>query len=222
MTSVTANFNENFANAQPSDYTQHFSDNIVIPPNSKVALYQAELTKKPIAISEGDTVTVVLDVSDSEHATVYTVAAANVSTTANPFEGATTPSNLVLNVDLSGRNPYFSKSEFLAFFAKQLNDAILNYNDHETNGEYTRFFYLPYRAVTHDFKDSVFVSLSRDRFITDISVNNLPYYVPTAGSGDDLGLPPFNFNMLATGSSIGPRYLYQTDGNNHIHNYIFA
>lgn len=204
MTSVTANFNVNFQNSTASDFTQNYADTIVIPPNGKVALYQAELTKKPIAVSDGDIMLVLLDESSTDIATVYTVDSSKVSIIDSNVSN--TPDDLVLKVDLSLRDPYFSKSEFLSFFTKQLNAAIDKYNTdlNDSGFEFERFFYLPYRAVTQNFKDSIYFGLAPQRVITKFKVDDLPFYKVNDNDNPlpNDGVPRFQRNMIRSGPQL--------------------
>tara|TARA_R110002012_G_scaffold38740_4_gene107540 strand:- start:252 stop:2015 length:1764 start_codon:yes stop_codon:yes gene_type:complete len=65
---INLNYNENYSsdNPQAFNFTQNFSDTIDIKPDSTVALYQAELTRKPIVITETSSITMTLRDSDDD------------------------------------------------------------------------------------------------------------------------------------------------------------
>ena len=65
---INLNYNENYSsdNPQAFNFTQNFSDTIDIKPDSTVALYQAELTRKPIVITETSSITMTLKDSDGD------------------------------------------------------------------------------------------------------------------------------------------------------------
>ena len=69
---INLNYNENYSsdNPQAFNFTQNFSDTIDIKPDSTVALYQAELTRKPIVITETSSITMTLRDSNDDNLNV--------------------------------------------------------------------------------------------------------------------------------------------------------
>ena len=59
--SVIVNFNPSFMNGKAYDFKQNFNRELVIDKNAEVMLYNASLTRKPIAIGEDTFVSIVID-----------------------------------------------------------------------------------------------------------------------------------------------------------------
>ncbi len=142
--SVYLNLNTNFSNHTAPNYTQYFDNPLEVPKNSKVCLYNAELKKAPITITQDQSFKLFIDsATDSSKAFVL----------------HNTDSSLVDNNDLNNltvdiKKGNYSKRQFLDHLQTQAKASI---NANNTDSSKPR---IPYKFCISNENDRIFAGLS--------------------------------------------------------------
>jgi hypothetical protein len=154
MTSVNLNYNNGLFNQDAFDYECFFDQQIEIPPNSKVALYQAELSKQPITISEDQEMSLFYD-SSQDSSKAFVLHNSNV---------ALVNDNSLTSIDFTISKNNYSKREFLDHVQTQAQTAI---NTHNSTVGNPRF---PYRMIQQNNNKDIFLGLAPDFTYSDTIV----------------------------------------------------
>ena len=142
--SVYLNLNTNFSNDTAPNYSQYFDNPLEIPKNSKVCLYNAELKKAPITISQDQSFKIFIDsATDSSKAFVL----------------HNTDSSLVNNNDLNNltvdiKKGNYSKRQFLDHLQTQAKASITANNGDSNKPR------IPYKFCISNENDRIFAGLS--------------------------------------------------------------
>ncbi len=142
--SVYLNLNTNFSNDTAPNYSQYFDNPLEIPKNSKVCLYNAELKKAPITISQDQSFKLFIDsATDSSKAFVL----------------HNTDSSLVNNNDLNNltvdiKKGNYSKRQFLDHLQTQAKASITANNGDSNKPR------IPYKFCISNENDRIFAGLS--------------------------------------------------------------
>ena len=142
--SVYLNLNTNFSNDTAPNYTQYFDNPLEVPKNSKVCLYNAELKKAPITITEDQSFKLFID---------------SATNNAAAFVLHNTDSSLVNNNDLNNltvdiKKGNYSKRQFLDHLQTQAKASIKANNDDSSKPR------IPYKFCISNENDRIFAGLS--------------------------------------------------------------
>ena len=142
MSSIYVNYNKNFQNQRASKFTTFYSDNITLPPDTTIQLYQAELSKKPISITENQNATLFVD-SSSDANKAYVLH----NTDGNLLSGDNT--NTLTNLTVSVPKNNYTQREFLDKFQQLYSNettGVININNADDNTDP----YFPYKMVARN------------------------------------------------------------------------
>ena len=142
MSSIYVNYNKNFQNDRASKFTTFYSDNIELPPNSTVELYQAELSKKPITISKKQNATLFFD-SGTDATKAYVLHNSDDTLLSGTNNNDLT--NLIVTVPKGN----YTQREFLDTFQQLYSNSttgVINLNNVPANDNP----YIPYKMVARN------------------------------------------------------------------------
>lgn len=142
--SVNLNFNSSMFSQKASNYECYFDKDLTIPPNSKVALYQGELTKAPLTLTKDNDMSIFINSSeDSDKAYVL-----------HNTDSALVNNNDLDEIKFTIPKGNYSKREFLNTVQTQGQTAINNRNSSTSKNR------IPYQLIQQNNNKDLFLGLA--------------------------------------------------------------
>lgn len=144
--SVNLNFNSSMFSQKASNYECYFDKDLTIPPNSKVALYQGELTKAPLTLTKDNDMSIFINSSTDE----------NKAYVLHNTNSALVNNNDLDEIKFTIPKGNYSKREFLNTVQSKGQTAINNRNTSTSKNR------VPYQLIQQNNNKDLFLGLAPD------------------------------------------------------------
>ena len=152
--SVFLNLNTNFSNDTAANFSQFFDNEIDIPANSTVALYNAELKKAPINLNKNEQITIFTD-SGSDVSKAFVLHNTDASLLSVGTDNVLDPITATIP------KGSYTKRAFLNELQYQFKTVIEARNADTTKPK------IPYQFCVHNDNDSIFAGLAPNFTVSD-------------------------------------------------------